>query len=748
MSATNGRPARHGAPPVLDVLIAAYAAWTVGFWLALALGRGWVIALAFSIVAAAAILAARERWRVDRPRSRESGDDTSTLGLVLLVVVAWPIVLDVGRVAAVALALTCLVIRGAVVLLTQRAGRRDLDLVLMGVLTVAAAAAFRIGWPAFVLVVCGAAGAAVAWPKFPQWPAPHQPGCERRRFRSTSHPGPTGSATGGHEDPSFRDRGLRTGLLAGFGLLLGVWLVGARYWSSDNAYYLNKAAHFAASPWSFPSNDLMFGASDATHYPLGNLLSSFEPLLGLLSALTGISTEAMLFRVVVPASMFLIPFAARYAARGLELRRPDLVAGLTGAAVLLMTGTSTTNLFGPASYGKTIGGLVVIPLVIGTAGQLVRYRDPASAVRAVLTSVAAVGLSPSLAAAVLLVIAPFTVAAGWELWRARAAADRRPRVSIAWLLLPIAVVGLFALFALQLQQGAGTSQTTAGFTIFRAPDEAWMEAFLRRKNPSTFLTLLFLAGSTAAVPLVADDRGIRRALGGMMLLIFGVVFSPWGYDAIVGDLLGLDYVAWRLLWALPGALLIGAVLAGVDGRRRLARWTVAAATLGLGLSGPDLTGTTTSALRPPVIDIRQAPRVWPWDAGIPEDLAAAARAIARVTPEGRRYLAPKLVEEVATATQIKVFPVYVREVYVIPVGKTEPAPTGFGLEARLLLADAIAGQAPLPSEAQVEQALDQLDVVTVCLTGTAAPALSAVVSRYYSSVGVAGACEIWSRTGE
>ena len=97
---------------------------------------------------------------------------------------------------------------------------------------------------------------------------------------------------------------------------------GSWFWNPDNTYYLNKALHYADSPTSFPIHDYLYGVDGATHYPYGDILSALEPLLAVTSNLTGIAPATLLFRVVVPLSMFLLPFAARYAARGSACSEP------------------------------------------------------------------------------------------------------------------------------------------------------------------------------------------------------------------------------------------------------------------------------------------------------------------------------------------------------------------------------------------------------------------------------------------
>ena len=167
------------------------------------------------------------------------------------------------------------------------------------------------------------------------------------------------------------------------------------------------------------------------------------------------SVSRLLFQVTVPLSMLLIPFAARYAARGLGLRRPNLVGAFTAAAVLLMTATNTYALFAEASLGKTVGRVIFIPLVIGATADLLRRKDAATSVKATLASFSAVGCSPSLAIAAGIVVASFTAAALWELI-ARRADDIRPQwATFVWVSLPLACLTVFAIVAQLIHKTRG-----------------------------------------------------------------------------------------------------------------------------------------------------------------------------------------------------------------------------------------------------------------------------------------------------
>jgi hypothetical protein len=698
----------------LDGLMLAFGSWTLGWWFALALGRGWAIALAFALVVGTLLGVALCRWSPSSTQRTER-PDTVLIAIVLAVVVLWPVLTGLGRPALAGVAIVCLVARLAVPVAQRVVGWADVRLVGLAVVAVVAGFAASVGWWALVMVVCLVAGAMVVRPTLvDRW-----------------------SPESADQLTALR-RDLGTPLmLAAFGVLLAVWHVGVRWWAADNMYYLNKAAQISDRAFTFEVKDYLFGA-DAPHMPIGSILSSFEPLLGTVSAITGAPVTAVLFRVVVPAAMLAVPFALRYAARGLGIRRAGLAAALGTAAILLMTSTSTVALFAQVSYGKAISTVVAMPLLVGAAGNLVQRRDAGSALRATLAGVCAVGLSPSLGSAVLLVLAPFTAAALWCLWTDRA--DERPALrNVLELLVPLALLGLFALVGQALQQGAGDVQTTTGFRVFLRPEHAWGDA-VRGGQMEWFLTTLVVAGATAVHALLPTRARVRRAVGLMLLLLFGVVLGPVTYEPLVADLLDLEWFANRLVWALPVAVVVGTALASLDTRRRLGALTVTAVAVTLGLSGPDLADTNLARVRASTVDVRDAPRAWPWETGIPLQLVRGADALADATPDGGRFLATPLVEEVTTALHIDDLPTYARDIYLVPIGRGRDAPEDFALDERLLLMHGMSGPQPDVTDELWADALETLEVAAVCTGPGIDPKLAEVIEERYRPVGGAGAC--------
>ena len=78
----------------------------------------------------------------------------------------------------------------------------------------------------------------------------------------------------------YGNRALAALVLGVLGAMIAIWHVGgAPFWNPDNTYYLNKAQHYADAASTFEVRDYMYGVEGVTHIPLGNILSSYEPLV-------------------------------------------------------------------------------------------------------------------------------------------------------------------------------------------------------------------------------------------------------------------------------------------------------------------------------------------------------------------------------------------------------------------------------------------------------------------------------------
>jgi hypothetical protein len=253
-------------------------------------------------------------------------------------------------------------------------------------------------------------------------------------------------------------------------------------------------------------------------------------------------------------------------------------------------------------------------------------------------------------------------------------------------------------------------------------------------------------GALGTVLVVRSSAQIRRVMGVLIFVLFALLFAPWTFDLLIDDVLGLNHFAWRFFWALPGAWFIGVALASADERKRLGLLTLAAAVLGLGISGPRIKYTGVEPLRSQHATLWKAPLAWPSEAGAGAAVEHAARATVEATPVGGRYLAPPRVEELATGLQVARFPTYARLSYVMVARNDPDVPPEFFANERLLLGAGMAGATPRGADAAAwRNALRTVDVDTVCLDDRTATGLRRVVMNEYRSLGSAGLCELWTR---
>ena len=248
----------------LDSLIYVYGTWTVAYWIALAFGLGWHFALGLFIVFGALFIGLTRNWRIPQFDTSFEQADVLPLSFVFAVIIVWPIALELGRPTLGVVALVLLALRGFVPVVNRSFGHRDARLLAVGSLALLATLAFYVSWSAFVTLLCIIAIVTIVDSKY---------------LHVLTKPVDHVTSVASTSDVTRLGRSWVTpnvasaALLAGLGVLIAVWDVGgALFWSDDNAYYLNKAAHFAASPTTFSIRDYMYGVGGATHYPMGDIL--------------------------------------------------------------------------------------------------------------------------------------------------------------------------------------------------------------------------------------------------------------------------------------------------------------------------------------------------------------------------------------------------------------------------------------------------------------------------------------------
>lgn len=719
--------------------------------MALAFGCGWMLALPLSVLAFGAVQFVLSRDGTDAAGGdellrRDDQPDTAALLVVLVMTLTWPAIYQWGRPALLAIAAAGFGVRLLVPLVRGSFGRAEIVLlggVLIGCSTGALVDQSWAGWTAVVVAVTAVVIIAPTrirldvgggeTPTPTRWP---------RSFTSQQH------------------RLASSVLLAGFGLLLAVWNIGSTFWSPDNTYYLSKAARYGEDARHFGVDDHLFGVEGLRHVPFGNLLSAFEPAVGVVARVSGLSPSTVLFNIVTPGLMLLLPFALRWSARRLGQRHADLVAGIGAASILLMTELASYNLFATASLAKVGGFMVLVPMLLGSMASLAARPNRRAAILALLVCIAAVGASPSLGLATMLCTGAFAAAEVMGLLRphhARTNAIGRSSRNRSWIFVPTIFAVGYALFARAFQESAGEAQFTGGFFPLADGEAAWNLAQLKG-SPSVLTLGLMSAAILLTLPLLARPEQ-RRGHAMLLFGLFGVLLAPWTYELIVVDALEIDYFAKRLTWVIPLPLLLGVVVAGFDTRHTMRWLTIASALLLFGASGQSIEGTPLVFLRPAVVDVTVSPRAWPWEADNFVDRDAAYR-ILELTPAGGMYLAPEKIEGMATALRqgVDANPTFAREQYLQTLAADPTTPESFLADERLVLYAAVSGEQR--ASASVIRSLELLSPDVVCLAPPAIDELVDAVALRYDSAGhvggrpipndsgfgIMGGCELWLRS--
>ncbi len=744
---------RHLSGAGAERLVSIAACWTLGYWLALAVGWGAMLALPLAMVLFGGVQVVLSRAGTGATddgdlRRRDDQPDTVALLVVLVLTLAWPAVDQWGRPALLVIAAAAIGVRLLVPLLRGSFSRTEV--MLLGGILIGGAVGVLVdrSWLGWTLLVVAVTAAVVAAPTKVGIHSVEGATPVARRWPQSLTP--------------LHHRVASSVMLFAFGLLLAVWHIGSRFWNADNTYYLSKATSYAEDGRHFGIDDHLFGVEGLRHVPFGNLLSSFEPAVGVIARASGLSPSTVLFNIVTPASMLLVPFALRWSARQLGQRDPDLIAGIGTASILLMTELTSYGLYANASLAKRMGVTLLVPMLLGSMASLVARPNRRAATIAVLVAIAMVGASPSLGLAVVLCTGAF------------AAADviRRPeRLGVGgatigggsrsrlWIFLPAILAIGYALFAQAFQQSAGEAQFVGGFFRYADGEAAWNGAQLGAAASVPTLGLVFSA-MLLTIPLLArpeQRRGLALLSGGL----FAVLLAPWTYELIVVDALEIDYFANRLAWVIPIPLLLGVVIAGIDDRRRLRWLTVVGAVVLVAASGQSIAGTQLEFFRPAVLDVTDSPSAWPWQTDDFFDRDAAYR-ILEETPDGGRFLAPETIESMATALRLDLdaSPTYARLHYLQTIAADPTTPESFLANERLVLHAAISGE-QRPS-ADVERSLELLAPDVVCLDPSAIDELVDAVALGYHSAGyvgglvvpedsgfgvdgIFGGCELWLR---
>ena len=387
----------------------------------------------------------------------------------------------------------------------------------------------------------------------------------------------------------------------------------------DDAYYLRQAT-WIAEHGRFPLRDTLH-SHDALPAVFSPPLPSYEPLLGAVAGVAGVSAPGLAFLFAGPAVCALAVLALWRLLRTWEVRLTG--PALTVAVVFLLTdvlpaddpeavvGHLAGDFFVSRAWqGKVILAAVLMPLLISLLHEHAARPRARTLGLLAAAGAAAVGLSTT---------ASFLV----------------PVVAVAYL----APAALRAPLHTAAGAGAASAYPIAAMAAALLSDARQPAHWVPRHVTSRGLVLPavgvgvlgFLAMSAAlAGPLLLAPRSARRGTAAAALLT-ALLFAP-GVPALIFGLTGLGRPLWRLVWAMPIAALVGVVATQPAARHRIAAVRLLPALAVCVL----LTVAGT-----PVWQGRNT-----WLAGRPRGSAtprslAAARALAAAAAPGARVLAPE-----------------------------------------------------------------------------------------------------------
>ncbi len=690
----------------IELVVIAYALWTIAFLLGLWAGIGWAFALPASVSLAVVVGVALRR----RPTSALARADGalafrtgSSVGWVIaaILLLGW-LVEPLGAGGGFVLA-------GLATIAWWLADRSDGSSapvadrrwLVIPLVAMAAAVAHSASWTAFIAIVCVVAVVSAG-----------------RELRA-----PVAEEGGG----ASHWRSEWNVLLVGAGF--GAWTAFTRQFNPDDSYYANKAAHYAGDASTFRVENHIFGTPSEPHVPLADVLSAWEPLAGMLSGVSGIHHATVLYLVMAPLAAALIPSANRYAARAFGARRPDVVGLVAAAAIVHLEAFGDSILLIDKIFqGKGVLVLVAMPMVIGAGVRYWTAPSPRRLLVAVATMIAALGLTPT-AGAPAVGAGMAILVAGLLVVRGRPGVGGRDRLlGVA----PLAVSLGFTLFAFWFQSSA--SQTDPTNTRFAGPENAWARRLVSARTDAVVewgmggLLVIF----SLVIVVLLGRTAMQRAFFTLVALgLFVLLFNPLLFTPLFDDVLRLNFLAWRFGWILPASLVIGLAVDALDRPLPL---------VGRSAGAVVLVAILASALPVAARTDQEFPA--PWD--LQNRWIRGAELLIEATPEGGRYLATERVEIATTMLTADIYPTYARQRLLGSYGRSGTS-DDFNVELRNELARQVDGGEPLVDSIE---ALDTLEIDTVCIDPRIDPegyALLAAVPEKFEQGPRVRLCQIWTR---
>lgn len=463
----------------------------------------------------------------------------------------------------------------------------------------------------------------------------------------------------------------------------------------DDASYVVRSRVVQESGSLTPADVIFSNGSWPAMMGQSPYVPSFEAFWGMAGRVTGTQAASLLYLVHVPLASFAAVWALWTLLRAWRARRP--LTGLVLGCLLLLLGGFTHASWGNLHLariwqGKVVLLAVVVPLLYAWTARWWTARRGARLAPSALVaaaSVAGVGLTP-----VAVFVVPAVVVAAAAVGVVARRWSRTGVLLLVGATYPLAV-GLVVRSAGNVAGSAGGPPPL----VLGSPVPPW-ERTLGTGWPAAVVVLAALLALVGAlVPAAARAHGRVGPWSAAATVLAGsLVLVPPFWDAAV-RVMGTDLVAWRLVWVVPVPALVGLLGSPPRRGRRDAEPIVAIATAGaLSLGGVPLWSASNDA------------RLVSWPVWkMPPDELSAGRWIAAHPPEGR-YLAPAWVVAAAGATSAAQLPVGSRADYLESYSR-DPAAQ---VPERGMLQQWAEGIS-VPDPRAVADALDTLDVATVCL---------------------------------
>jgi hypothetical protein len=439
---------------------------------------------------------------------------------------------------------------------------------------------------------------------------------------------------------------------------------------ADDYFYVNKS-RWVAEQGTLAIRDTIFGpqiyATDASY-----LVNSYETLIGLAAKSLAVDPTTLTYVVVPPLATAAATWTLWLLLRSWRLRQVDLAFAVAFAGLMLgaVTHAAAANLFvGRMWQGKGLFLAIVVPFVwsCAPAGR----RGHAALVAA---CVVGVGLTSS----ALVVLPPILLVAV----AACVLVERR----VAWIPL-LSAAGLVVTYGV-----------LAGTRTGKGSDAPLIELTALGVVQKSFGTGIVAALSVLAVlvgPLAVSDRLRRSAL---LLAVAGlaVALSP-----PVLDLLSLSSgaaVAWRMVWWVPAAALLGAAVV-IPWLSRRASWGAAAAMLlVLLVAGTPVWSAANGSRLTAAVE-------WKLPVGIRDQASALSQ-----LPDGSIVLAPSWTSIGVAVSSSDVYTITGRPDYTAERREDE----AFQADRREFLTAFVSGQSVAVSD--LGEALAGVGVTHVCLS--------------------------------